>query len=170
MRMPSRRRALFLALAATLLAAFFAPPEEESVAMPTRMVAMPSAASQQVRGSAPKAAEEVLRIVPRQSSDRLGVLFPSVELERSEPVTTVVPELPPPRPTAPVLPFRVFGYYEEKGLSSVFLEDRGESLVVKVGDTLRNDTYRVDSISNGQLRLTYLPLGQQQTLWLGEHK
>lgn len=159
---------LFLALASTLLAAVFAPAEED-VALPVQAVTKPRAPNPGMqRGMLTESRESVLHIVPRQSSDRMNVLFAATSSESRKPDTTVTAVVALP-PTAPALPFRVLGYYEENGESSVFLDDRGESLVVKVGDTLRHDTYRVDSITEGQLQLTYLPLGHQQTLLLGEH-
>jgi len=168
MNLKTYRPWLFLALAGTLLAAFFAPPEEE-IALPAQVDARPQAPSSRMQQASPTAPREaVLRIVPRQTSDRLDVLFASAAPEPPKPNTEVAPVVTPP-PAAPALPFRVLGYYEENGESSVFLEDRGESLVAKVGDTLRNETYRVDSIAEGQMQLTYLPLRQQQTLLLGEH-
>lgn len=159
---------LFLALASTLLAAVFAPAEED-VALPVQAATKPRVPHPGMqRGMPTETREAVLHIVPRQSSDRMNILFAAASPESRKPDAAVAVVVAPP-PAAPALPFRVLGYYEENGESSVFLEDRGESLVVKVGDTLRNDTYRVDSITEDQLQLTYLPLGQQQTLLLGDH-
>jgi hypothetical protein len=80
------------------------------------------------------------------------------------PAPPPVINLPPPAPTAPPLPFRFVGVIEDKsGPPAAFLA-KGEALhIVRVGDVVEN-TYRVESFSPSRIVLTYLPLGQEQSL------
>ena len=48
----------------------------------------------------------------------------------------------------------------------VFLEKQNSNYAVRAGDKLDN-TYKVDEIKPGVMTLTYLPLGQQQTIAIG---
>ena len=73
---------------------------------------------------------------------------------------------PPPKPTAPPLPFKLIGSYTRDGEKTVFFLSAGDKVHdVHIGDTVDN-TYSIDSYSNGQLVLTYKPLNQQQQLQL----
>lgn len=86
------------------------------------------------------------------------------------------PPPPPPvvvAPAAPPLPFRFLGRVADapdasgaaQGPPAVFLTAGQEVLRVKAGDTLLGQ-YRVDAIEPQAVRLTYLPLNQQQSLLL----
>ena len=83
------------------------------------------------------------------------------------------PALPPAReaepaaPTAPPLPFTYLGKQLEDKQWRVFLGMADQTFVVGEGSTI-NDLYRIDSISPPNLSLTYLPLGQSQSLSIGE--
>jgi hypothetical protein len=75
---------------------------------------------------------------------------------------------PPPKPVAPPLPFQFMGRATDGAKEIVFLTSKQDrNYAVSVGDTIEN-SYRVDAITERQMRLTYLPLGQQQTLLLSE--
>jgi hypothetical protein len=70
-------------------------------------------------------------------------------------------------PTAPPLPFAFMGSYTSDGSTPVFFLTQGDRVYdVRIGDTL-DDTYSVDSFSNGQLVMTYKPLKLQQQLLVG---
>ena len=74
---------------------------------------------------------------------------------------------PPRKPTAPPLPFKYMGRLVEPGREIVFLTgSQDRNYAVSAGDTITG-TYRVESISEKQMTLTYLPLDQQQTLQFG---
>jgi len=92
--------------------------------------------------------------------------------------TWYVPPPPPPpppappapivqeviRPSAPPLPFSYMGrMVEDDGHVVVYLAQGSRALSVSIGDTIDN-IYHIDSLSSGQLVLTYLPLGIRQTL------
>lgn len=78
------------------------------------------------------------------------------------------PPVPPPAaPTAPALPFIAVGFIQGKkigdGQQQTFIQ-QGETLtMIRRGDTI-NSTYRVEDITEERVVLTYLPLGQKQTL------
>jgi hypothetical protein len=70
-------------------------------------------------------------------------------------------------PTAPPLPFTYMGSYTADGAGPVFFLTQGDRVYsVRVGENL-NDTYSVDSFTNGQLVMTYKPLKIQQQLTVG---
>jgi hypothetical protein len=74
---------------------------------------------------------------------------------------------PPPPPTAPLLPFAAMGSFSRPGERTTYFLTRGDRVFdVHVGDTIDN-IYSVDGEANGQLQLTYKPLGIQQLLPLG---
>ena len=70
---------------------------------------------------------------------------------------------PPPKPTAPPLPFAYLGKVIEDGKLSVFLARGGENLSVGPGDTIDGE-YRVDAVTDSEIRFTYLPLKTKQSL------
>jgi hypothetical protein len=73
-------------------------------------------------------------------------------------------------PVAPPLPFAYMGSYTPDGSDPVFFLTQGDRVYnVRVGDTL-NDTYSIDSVTNGQLVMTYKPLKIQQQLTVGSAK
>jgi hypothetical protein len=77
-------------------------------------------------------------------------------------------QVAPPPPSAPPLPFTVLGSYASAGGEPVYFLVKGDSVYdVRVGDVIDN-TYSVDSMSNGQLQFTYLPLKIGQALPVGD--
>jgi hypothetical protein len=81
------------------------------------------------------------------------------------PVVWQPPPEPPP-PQAPPLPFKYLGRLEESPERTVWYLLQGERLIVKASGEPIDSSYRIDGAEAGQLRFTYLPLGQQQTLTL----
>jgi hypothetical protein len=78
-----------------------------------------------------------------------------------------VVETAPPPPSAPPLPFTILGSYASGAGEPVFFLVKGDSVYdVRIGDVIDN-TYSVDSMSNGQLQFTYLPLKISQSLPVG---
>jgi hypothetical protein len=83
------------------------------------------------------------------------------------PVLTAAQEAALRAPVAPPLPYAFMGSYTVDGAEPVLFLTRGDRVYsVKVGDSL-DETYSVDSLSNGQLVLTYKPLKIQQQLTIG---
>jgi hypothetical protein len=71
------------------------------------------------------------------------------------------------KPVAPPLPYTYMGSYEQGETTMYFLTKGDRVYDVKVGDVL-DETYKVESVHNGQLIFTYLPLHTSQGLRLGE--
>jgi hypothetical protein len=68
----------------------------------------------------------------------------------------------PARPEAPPLPFRYLGKMQDGDKLSVFVANGEESLVIAQGQKIGE--YRVDSITDEEIRFTYLPLKTKQVL------
>lgn len=66
------------------------------------------------------------------------------------------------KPTAPPLPFRYLGKMIDEGKLAVFLARGDESLSVEPGQTVGE--YRIDQITENEIRFTYLPLKTKQSL------
>jgi len=104
------------------------------------------------------------RVVPNSSGDAF------VAKSWLPPVVLAPPPPPPPAPkpmapTAPPLPFAFVGMLEAgTAKPQAFLSKGDALLVVAAGDTLDNNTYRVDSLSSQQIVMTYLPMNLKQTL------
>lgn len=72
-----------------------------------------------------------------------------------------------PRPTAPPLPFKYMGRMQEEGGQTVIYLTQGRrAYSVGQGDTI-DGVYRLESISQDQVVLTYLPLDIRQSLSAG---
>lgn len=76
------------------------------------------------------------------------------------------PPPPPPAPTAPPLPYQFVGKIHEAGKLKVFLQRGTKVHTVGVGDVV-DGTYRVESITDTQMSVIYLPLNIRQTLAVG---
>jgi hypothetical protein len=133
-------------------------------------------------------ATHVVKTVPKNPARALYLLAHRVSADDSAPslfaahswYTPPPPPPPPPAPTltaaqeaalrvpvAPPLPFAYMGSYAPDGSQPVFFLTQGDRVYsVRVGDTL-NDTYSIDSLTNGQLVMTYKPLKIQQQLTVG---
>lgn len=83
------------------------------------------------------------------------------------PPPPIVKPLPPPPPMAPALPFTFLGKKLEEKVWEVYLARAEQSFIVREGTVLEN-TYRIETINPPTLNLTYLPLGQSQSLLIGD--
>ena len=81
------------------------------------------------------------------------------------PKPLVVVAAPPAAPVAPPLPFAFVGLVE-KGTPKpqAFLSRGEELLVVALGDTLDNGTYRVDALDAAQIAFMHLPTKTRQVI------
>lgn len=79
------------------------------------------------------------------------------------------PPQPPAAPVAPPLPFTALGFIQGNkigdGQQQTFIREGENLTMIRQGDTI-NNTYRVDDINAERIVLTYLPLGQKQSLSL----
>jgi len=66
------------------------------------------------------------------------------------------------RPEVPALPFRYIGKMIDNGQLAVFLQKGDESFTAMEGE--RVGEYRIDKITESEIRFTYLPMKTKQTL------
>ncbi|MGF6758150.1 hypothetical protein [Paraburkholderia sp. GAS42] len=79
-------------------------------------------------------------------------------------VVPVVPEVRAAAPVAPLVPFTYLGELDSKAAKpQVFLSNGDRLLIVSPGEVV-DDQYRVESVSESDVVLTYLPLNQTQTV------
>lgn len=74
---------------------------------------------------------------------------------------------PPPPPSAPPLPYAFIGKKLEGETWEIYLTRGDQTFVAREGEVLEG-TYRVDKIQPPSLTMTYLPLGQVQSLSIGD--
>ena len=156
---------IWIALAATLVAAWFAPRQEEEEINLAPRVQNTEPPARNVRGdAAPGKPARILEIRARQSGEDEDSLFlapdwgyyaPPIPQEEAQPVVEA--------PSAPPLPFKFMGRYEENGQNRVFLRENDQTWIVGVGDTLAG-VYKVENIGKHFIGLRYLPLGEEQVL------
>jgi hypothetical protein len=160
---PRLRWTLLLgALGAVALLAIFAPaPEDES----------PLIEAQSGNGTARSADDtqsagepEILALLPRSSTAATRKLFAPATWAPPPPKPTPPPAAPPP--VAPPLPFTFVGKRREGADWEVFLGRGEQTLVVRQQQTIDN-LYRIDEIKPPTMTVTYLPLGERQTLAIG---
>ena len=151
---------------------FFGPKDTDSVEV-SRSAAHPAArtAAAAASATAPRSLPGLLQALAQRVADPAAApaLFAShswyVPPPPPPPVVEAAPA-PPPKPTAPPLPYKLIGSYTPDGEKTVFFLSAGDKVFdVHVGETLDN-TYSIDSYSNGQLVLTYKPLNEKQQLQL----
>lgn len=164
--MNSRMKFLMGGLFLTMVAVIFAP-EQESVA---NAVSRPSK-EERVRSSTSiviprgEATDNLLALRSREGGLGAGIFFgtPKVQV-----VTMATPPMVEEEKKLPPLPFRVLGQYQDGKGKAVFLDDKGQGIVVREGDSLREETYRISEITEDEIRITYMPLQKIQTLALGD--
>ena len=75
--------------------------------------------------------------------------------------------LPTPAPVAPPVPYRMIGRYADEDRVGVILQSPdGKVVIAHAGQTL-GDQYRVDTITDNVMVLTYLPLNLPQSMDVG---
>ncbi len=96
-------------------------------------------------------------------------LFVSRSWSPPLPPTRVPPPAVAVTPRAPALPFVFIGKTFDGSTWEVYVAQGEKSHVLREGGLIDN-TYRVDKIAPPLLSVTYLPLGQAQTLAIGESR
>lgn len=180
-----RRLLIGIALVATLVAAWFAPEDEDGRAR-VDLSAPPAPAGQAPADSAPQTAEERRAALAALDVDLIrkrdaGVAGddafarkswyvpppppPPPKPQAAAPVVEAPPPPPPPPPMAPPLPFKHLGRLVEAGqaLPKHYLMDGDRMIVVSEGDLIGGKYRFVGQIGN-QLQFIYLPLNQRQNL------
>ena len=146
-------------------------PPERMRARPTALAAASDASAAVTAAPSAAASDASLSVTRRARSlpSAKGELFANLNWTPPPPPPAPAPApAPPPKPAAPVtppLPFTFVGMLERGAAKPEAFLAKGEALlVVSVGDTLDNNTYRVDSLNANEIVMTYLPLNTQQTL------
>ena len=172
MNLTTRGKWLSVIAAAVGAWVFFGPKDTDSVEV-SHSAAHPAArtAAAAASATAPRSLPGLLQALAQRVADPAAApaLFASHSWYVPPPPppapVAAAPE-PPPKPVAPPLPYKLIGSYTPDGEKTVFFLSAGDKVFdVHVGETLDN-TYSIDSYSNGQLVLTYKPLNQQQQLQL----
>jgi hypothetical protein len=85
-----------------------------------------------------------------------------------EPPQEAAPAPPPVKrrpPQTPPLPFAYAGKLTQDGRTEIFVKRGSELIPIAAGQNI-DEQYRVDSISESEIRFTYLPLKTRQTIEL----
>jgi hypothetical protein len=116
---------------------------------------------------------DVSKLGQRKFSPLAGELFASTTWAPKQPQISLEEQIaraeeakkaaPPPAPTAPPLQFKYSGKAVTDNETWVFLSQSGENHITKVGGKI-NSQYRLDSINDSTVTVTYLPLNIKQTL------
>ena len=157
----ARQIILLLALAATLLAAFWVSRQDARINTASQPVTgRKSVAPSQAPTQLPQPSPRALRLPDRSAVS--GAVPDIFDLPVAPQATPGVTE----KPHAPPLPFNFIGRYVDAGVTYVFLELGAQLHTAKVGDTIEN-TYRIERIDK-DIHLIYLPLKERQTLPIGD--
>jgi len=157
MRARMRKTGLLAVLAGTL---GFVVLDSARVERSTRRVELPADSSSQAGGSG----GSVPLALPERS--QLGELRTQLFSSRSwQPPAPKISTAPPaaPAPTAPPMPYRYAGKLVQGGRQSVLLSKGDRVFPIHEGETL-DGAYRVESIGETQVTLTYLPLAREERI------
>lgn len=182
------------AAAATLIAAWFAPDDEGMIVSPAAATPRPAydaaviaeriAAAKApaapgngpVRGSAPAIPAE-LQIQRRVADEEPGNLFSSTGWQAPSPLKPAAARAPQEQQAGaaggsstggvPPLPFQFVGRFVDDGKAAYFLQMEDRNVVARVGEKV-GEHYQLDSVADGALTFTYLPLNLKQTLAVGD--
>ena len=171
MRVSTRSKVLIGVATAVVAYVVFGPRDAETVA-PARAGATPHSAhgSTTPSAGAPLARSLLLlahRVVDQTAADSLFAVHSWYVAPPPPPPPVVTAPVAPAQPVAPPLPYQFIGTYQPNGQPQVLFLSNGDRVYdVHVGDTLDN-TYSIDSFSNGVLVFTYKPLNQKQELVAG---
>lgn len=167
-KLNNRHLILSIALLLTLIAVYFAPPEQTDDLVRANKVRTTKTTndSYPVEQSGKKNRNGFVekRLWKTEKSQNL---FPS----KIKPIPTpaiLLPQaqLPPPIPVAPPLPFGYIGKVVEEGKPTVFVSKLQKNYLLKGGEIIEG-TYRVDKVESGRVVFTYLPLESEQVMIIG---
>lgn len=100
-----------------------------------------------------------------KSQNTMDLFKPHQWMPPVQEVTNLAESLVPEPPPIPVMPFLYLGKFEDKSGLVVYLMDGDVLLKVSKGEVI-DQSYRLDSISDNSLVLTYLPQNVRQTLYI----
>ncbi|MCW5618605.1 MAG: hypothetical protein KIS65_05255 [Nitrosomonas sp.] len=184
-----RKTIIGAALLATLVAVVLVEDEDETVIETVGPAASTQSAKparpSSARGSVPQARRsddlDVDQLGQRKFDPLAGELFASTSWAPKPPPITPQQQAamlqqqrakvktPPPAPTPPPLQFKYIGKAIEGNRTWVFLTQADENYIAKIGEKI-DDRYRLDTISDESVTLTYLPLNAKQILPIHDNK
>ncbi len=164
-----RRWILFVALAATVVAAGWVGGQEEVTVSPVERKAGPAPQRATIAATTPAPSAVDMERLRQRSGSRdfgdishnFGDIFPSRSWQPPP-----APPVKPPPPRAPPLPFTFFGRMVEDGKTVIFLAQKDQIFAVAAGETVAG-SYRVEEIGTDAIVLNYLPLNERQSLNIG---
>jgi hypothetical protein len=156
------------ALAATLMACYFAPDDDGDVIAPA------SARAYTVTAAPIAVQAPALEIHPRLDDEDLGNPFAKQTWQAATPKQVIMAQaeqravkVAQSAAGAPALPIRLLGRYVDEGKAAYFLQVGERNVLAHIGDRV-DDNYTLDSVNGDALTFTYLPLHQQQVLAAGD--
>src|SRR2546426_3132709 len=162
-----RKTVLLAVLAATLGFVVFDSARVERSTAPSSTSSSDSHRAEGAAGSSPQVAAGASVPLALPARSELGKLraplFASRSWQPPAPKLASAPHVPPPAPTPPPMPYRYAGKLVRGGQQSVLLAKGDMLLPVNEGETL-DGTYRVESIGETQVTLTYLPLAREERI------
>ncbi|WP_432728912.1 hypothetical protein [Variovorax sp. W6] len=165
--MTQRKLLLGVAFVATLVAVYFAPARDDVVVQAAVRPSVPDAPPREFRTQPATAGNAT--VLALRSRDDIDGDDSNLFAARSWEVPATRTQAPAPGPAEPVapqappVPLQLLGRYQEGGKTAMFAIFNGDSVVLWPGENI-NPEWRVDAIEAGQVVLTYLPLGQKQSL------
>ncbi|MHB1085937.1 MAG: hypothetical protein ACYCZA_13995 [Thiobacillus sp.] len=168
-----RRSVLFIALAGTAVwSAWLAFNEPAQVAETIQVEgAKPLARTTHAPSGNNVSSPAMIPIPPQETAPRLALsrtnLFPEQPWYVPPPPPPPPPYVAPPPPQAPALPFSYMGRWQEAGQTTYYLTSGTTPVSVQSGQILDGD-WRLETVANGMLNFTYLPLKQTRSLRTGE--
>ena len=155
-----RKTLLFAVLAGTLGFVVLDPARVERSTAPS---SASSSDPHRVEETAGSGAPIPLALPERSQLGKLSTqLFASRSWQPPAPKISSAPPVPP-APTAPPMPYRYAGKLVQGGRQSVLLAKGDMLFPVNEGETL-DGVYRVESIGETQITLTYLPLAREERI------
>ena len=176
-----RRVWLVVMLAATLLATWWAASVEEEEAVAAAQAAPRIALSADKQGTGNRGNPDRAAVDPQAALlaqlSRMDAARELMPEPSRDPFSATSFQPPPPAPTpaavviakpaAPPLPFQYQGLLRQDGKLAVFLTDGAGLLIAREGETLAGQ-YRVEKLTEREIVLHYLPLGERQALNFGK--
>ncbi len=165
MRSRYRKIILFSILGGVVALVFLDPMSEKNVSSPSSPVSSRPHGLNEVTGRQESAKGESktrgLALPERPAlSEARSDLFGSQSWQPPPPPKIIAA---PVAPTAPPLPYRFAGKLLQEGRLQVFLAKGDAAIPIKQGEIL-DGTYRVESIGEDKITLTYLPLGHKESI------
>lgn len=167
-KLNQRQWLILLALSATLIAVYFAPPKqsEELIEVTSAPVNKKVKMTEKIEEPTMQSKQKLVqnRVWDTENSQNL---FPG-KVKPISVAASALPQisLPPPIPTAPPLPFTYIGKVIEEGKPTVFVSKQQKNYYLKGGEVLEG-TYRVDKVESDRVVFVYIPLETEQVMTTG---